>query len=106
MNSFDKVKHFLESINNENISFRKHFYDQIKNRPISWDLVIKYLRKTENLLKVEKQTSKNKNEEKYKLWIKLSNKYSLVVIIVISKKDLYIVTSWNTYKKWQKSIRK
>ena len=67
---------------------------------------IDYLKKTDRLLKVEDQPSRRKGEEKYKLWIKLSNKYSLVIIAAISKKDLYIITSWNTDRKWQKAIQK
>ncbi|MBC8500589.1 MAG: DUF4258 domain-containing protein [Nanoarchaeota archaeon] len=106
MSSFEKVKKFLEQLKNENIHFKKHFHNKVKERPISEELVRKHLKKTENLLKVEEQLTKKAGEKKYKLWIKLSNKYYLVVIAAISKKDLYIITSWNTVRKWQKSIQK
>jgi len=106
MAHFEKVKKFLEDINQENVIFKKHFYDKIKERPISEELVREYLKKTDRLLKVEEQPSKIEGEEKYKLWIKLSNNYSLVVVVAISKKDLYIITSWNTDRKWQKSIQR
>lgn len=106
MAHFEKVRKFLENINQEDIVFKKHFYDKIKERPISEELVREYLKKTDSLLKVEEQPSKREGEEKYKLWIKLSNKYSLVVVVAISKKDLYIITSWNTDRKWQKSIQR
>lgn len=106
MSSFEKIKKFLEGMRDENIHFKKHFYDKVKERPISDRLVINYLKKTDKLLKVDKQPSRRQGEEKYKLWIKLSNKYSLVVVVAISDKDLYIITSWNTNRKWQKSIQK
>ena len=106
MPSFEKVKKFLEEVKDENIHFKKHFYDKIKERPISESLVKSSLKKTDKLLKVEEQPSRREGEEKYKLWFKLSNKYSLVVVAAISEKDLYIITSWNTDRKWQKSIQK
>ena len=106
MSSFEKVKKFLEKVKDENIHFKKHFYDKVKERPISEGLVKSSLKKTDKLLKVEEQPSRREGEEKYKLWFKLSNKYSLVVIVTISGKDLYIITSWNTDRKWQKAIQK
>ena len=106
MSSFDKVKKFLEELKDENIHFKKHFYDKTKERLISEGMVRENLRKTDRLLKVEDQPSRVQGEEKYKLWIKLSNKYSLVAIAAISGKDLYIITSWNTNRKWQKEIQK
>ncbi len=106
MSSFEKVKKFLEEMKDENIHFKEHFYDKVKERPISERLLRNYLKKTDKLLKVDKQLSRRQGEEKYKLWIKLSNKYSLVVVVAISNKDLYIITSWNTNRKWQKSIQK
>ena len=65
-----------------------------------------HLRKTERLLYVEERPARKKDEKKYKIWIKLSNKYSLVLIIVILKKALYIITGWNTDRQWQKKIQK
>ena len=106
MSSFEKVKKALEELKDENIHFKKHFYDKTKERPISEGMVKEYLKKTDRLLKVEEQPSRAQGEEKYKLWIKLSNKYSLVVIVAILGKDLYIITSWNTDRKWQKEIQK
>lgn len=106
MSSIEKIKKFLEEIDDENIKFKKHFYDRIMDRPISEELIRKYIKKTECLLFVEEQPSKSIDEEKYKLWIRLSNQYLLVIIAVISKKDLYIVTSWNTNRKWKKIMQK
>lgn len=104
--SLDKVKKFLEELKEEDIKFKLHFYERVLERPISESLVKKHLKKTDKLLKVEDQPSKKEGEDKYKLWIKMSNKYSLVLIATISKKTLNIITAWNTYRKWQKSVQK
>lgn len=44
--------------------------------------------------------------KKYKAWIKLSNRYNLVVVFVVARKSLYIITAWNTDRKWQRKIQK
>ncbi|MFC1690936.1 DUF4258 domain-containing protein [Nanoarchaeota archaeon] len=106
MSCFEKVKNCLEELKDENIKFKKHFYYRTEDRPISEVLVREYLKKTDKLLKVEEQQSRREEEKKYKLWIKLSNKYSLVVVVAILKKDLYIITAWNTDRKWQKTKQK
>lgn len=106
MSAFEVVKMFLEQILDSDINFKEHFYDQIMDRPISEELVREYLKKTERLLNVESQPARKPGEDKYKIWIKLSSRYSLVLIITISGKDLYILTGWNTDRKWQKSIQK
>ena|SRR3989344_4926277 len=105
MSSFERIKKFLEEVKKENIHFKQHFYRRTIERPISEELVLKYIEQTERLLKVEEQPARRAGEEKYKIWMKLSNRYSLVLIITVSKKDLYIVTGWNTDRKWQKSIQ-
>lgn len=106
MLSFERVKSFLEQVQKENIHFKEHFYDRVIERPISEELVLKYINQIDRLLKVEEQPARRLGEDKFKIWIKLSNKYSLVVVIAISEKDLYIITGWNTDRKWQKSIQK
>ena len=106
MSNFDTVKKFLESFPLENIHFKQHFYERTLERPISEELVKKYIKQTDRLLQVEEQPARNPAEEKYKIWIKLSYKYSLVLVITISRKALYILMGWNTDRKWQKSIQK
>ena len=101
MSSFDSVLRFLDELKTENIVFKRHFEERIKQRPINKGMTIKLLKQKDRLLKVEEQS-----KGKYKVWLKLSNKYNLVLIIAISKKDLYIITGWNTNTKWQKSIQK
>jgi len=106
MGPLENVKEVLNNIAAENIVFKDHFFDKIKERGISEELVRSFLKKTDKLLSVEEQPSRKEGESKYKLWIKLSQRYSLVVIIAIAKKDLYIITAWKTDRRWQKSIQK
>ena len=106
MSSFERVKKFLEEVEKDNIKFKKHFGDRVQKRPINQGMAIKLLKQKDKLLKVEDQPARSEGEEKYKIWLKLSNKYSLVLIVAIRKKDLYIITGWNTNIKWQKSIQK
>jgi len=96
----------LEELEDSHIYFKEHFYDRSLERPISEELVKKNLKNIEKLLAVEEQPARQKSEEKYKIWIKLSNKYNLVLIIAIEQKNLYIITGWNSNRKWQKSIQK
>ena len=106
MTDFKKVKEFLEKIDKSQIFFKKHFRRRTHERPISEEMVRKHIKNTQKLLNVEKQPSKIKNQKKYKIWLKLSSKYSLVLIIAIAQKGLYIITGWNTDRKWQKSMQK
>lgn len=101
----EKIREFLAELKEENIIFKRHFYERAGERPVSEALVRECLKKTDRLVNTEEQTAKREGEEKYKLWFKLSNKYSLVLVAVISKKDLNIITAWNTDRKWQKSIQ-
>ena len=100
MRTASSLKEFLETLKEENVKFKRHFYEKAGERPISEGLIKKCLKRANRLLKTEKQISR-RNEEKYKLWFKLSNKYILIIIAVISKKSLYIITAWNTNRKWQ-----
>jgi hypothetical protein len=106
MNGFDKVKKFLEEVRDENIIFKEHFYERSLDRPITADLVRRTIKYTSKLLKVEEQAAKKPNEKKYKLWLKLSNRYNLVLIIAIDEKNLYIITGWNSDRKWQQKMQK
>jgi hypothetical protein len=106
MIDFAKIKSFLEELKQEDIRFKDHFYESIIERPVSEGLVREYITKTARLFKIEEQPSRKDGESKCKLWIKLSNKYSLVVVAVIAGKTLYIITAWNTDRVWQKEIQK
>ena len=76
----EKVKKFLNNVEEKDIHFKEHFHDKTKERPISEELVRACFKKTDLLLKVEEQPPRKEGEEKYKLWIKLSNKHNLMII--------------------------
>jgi len=96
------VKTFLEKINSNDISFDKHFYKRCKERPVNEGMVRDFLSKIDKLEKVEI----GKGENRFKLWFKMSGKYSLVVIIEIEvSKGLKVISAWNSNKKWQKQLR-
>jgi hypothetical protein len=96
------IRKILEELKEEKVIFKNHFYERTLDRSISENLVRSCLKKNESLIKAEKQQSIRADEEKYKLWFKLSRKYALVIIIAISKKNLYIITGWNKRIKWIK----
>jgi len=106
MSGFDRVKKFLEEIEQEHVFFKAHFYERSLDRPISEELVRRNIKNTSSLLNVEDLPARKSTEEKYKIWIKLSSRYSLVLVVTIEKKDLYIITGWNSDRKWQKQIQK
>jgi hypothetical protein len=106
MDCFEKVKKFLEAVEDKHIHFKEHFYERSLDRPISEGVVRRSIKNTNKLLKVEEQPARKLTEKKYKLWMNLSNKYNLVLIITIEKKDLYIITGWNSDRKWQNAIQK
>ena len=102
---FSRVKKFLDEVDDNNIIFKEHFYERSLERPISEDLIRKKIKNTSKLLTVEKQPARRDGEKKYKIEIELSNKYSLILIIVIAQKTLYIITGWNTNRKWQDKLK-
>ena len=47
-----------------------------------------------------------KTEDRFKLWFKMSRKYSLVLIIEIdATKVLKVISAWNTDRKWQDKLK-
>ncbi len=58
MSSTEQVKQFLQEIKPENIQFKHHFFERIQERPISEEMVRKYLKQTDRLLKVEEQPAR------------------------------------------------
>ncbi len=106
MLSFERVRKFLAEVEREHIIFKQHFDERVQKRPINRGMAVSLLKQTDKLLKVEDEPAKMEGEEKYKIWLKLSNRYSLVLIVAIRQKDLYIITGWNTDTKWQQAIQK
>lgn len=97
---------FLQELDEKNIKFKQHFFIRSVERPISELLILDLIKRIEKLIFVEEQVARKKKERKFKLTYKLSNKYYLILIITISGKDLYIITAWNTNRKWQKTIQR
>jgi hypothetical protein len=98
----EDVKKFLEKINQDSISFDSHFYKRSGERPINESMIRSFLSQINKLEKVEQ----GKNENRFKLWFKMSRKYSLVLIIeVILSKDLKVISAWNSNRKWQKKLK-
>jgi hypothetical protein len=101
-NGLEKVKKFLEEVEESNLFFKLHFYERTLDRPVTEDLVRRSIKNTGKLLKVEEQAARKPTEKKYKLWIRLSHRYCLVLIVTIEGESLYIITGWNSDIKWQK----
>ena len=96
-----KIKDFLENLDQDKVVFDPHFYKRSKERPVDEGLVRSFLSKPEKLEKIEVG-----NNDRFKLWFRMSGKYSLVLIIEISiSKDLKVISAWNSNKKWQKQLR-
>jgi len=91
--ALNKIRLFLENLKDENIIFKRHFHDRTMERPISESLIKEHLKKSSSLFDAEEQPAKREGEEKYRLWFRLSNRYSLAVVVTIFKKDLYIITA-------------
>lgn len=96
------IKGFLEQLNQNNISFDTHFYKRSAERPINESMVRSFLSKPDKLENVEYG---NKAENRFKLWFEMSRKYSLVIIIETFPKGLKVISSWNTDKKWQSTLK-
>lgn len=98
-----EVKDFLNSVIQENIRFDSHFYKRTSERPINEGMVRGFFGKLDKLEKIELGKSNNR----FKLWFKMSTKYSLVVIIEINltSKDLKVISAWNSDRKWQSKLR-
>lgn len=97
-----EVKKFLEKLNQNNIIFDSHFYKRSRERPIDESIVRSFLSKPNKLEKIEK----GKGENRFKLWFKMSGKYSLILIIEIElSKDLKVISAWNSNRKWQKKLK-
>lgn len=97
-----KVKKLLEKLNQNDITFDPHFYKRIGERPINEGMIRSFLSQINKLEKIER----GKEEDRFKLWFKMSRKYSLVLIIEISlSKDLKVISAWNTSRKWQDKLK-
>jgi hypothetical protein len=96
------VRSFLLKLKQKDIIFDPHFYTRLRDRPINEGIVRSFLSQIDKLEKIEI----GKIEGRFKLWFKMSRKYSLVLIIEIkSSKDLKVISAWNTEKTWQDKLK-
>ena len=96
------VKEFIETLNQNKIIFDTHFYKRSEERPINESIVRSFLSQINKLEKIEQ----GKEKDRFKLWFKMSRKYSLVLIIEVSpSKDLKVISAWNSDRKWQKKLK-
>ena len=96
------VRKFTEELNQDNIEFDSHFYKRIGERPISESMVRSFLSQLNKLEKIEEGKG-----ERFKLWFKLSRRYSLILIVEIDiTKVLKVISAWNTDRKWQDKLKK
>jgi len=97
------VREFLEKINPEDISFDSHFYKRSGERPISESMIRSFI---SNLDKLEKIEFGKEKGNRFKVWFKMSRKYSLVLIIdIYHPKGLKVISAWNSDKKWQDKLK-
>ena len=73
-----EVENFLRGLDPDNIFFDKHFYKRTSERPINEGMIRTFLSQLNKLEKVEKG---KENGGRFKLWFKMSRRYSLVLII-------------------------
>lgn len=96
------VRKFLEELNQDNITFDPHFYKRTGERPISESMARSFLSQLSKLEQIEQGKG-----ERFKLWFKMSRKYSLVLIVEIldTTKVLKVISAWNTDRKWQNKLK-
>jgi len=96
------VKNYLKELNQDEIIFDSHFYKRSKDRPINESIVRSFLSQINRLEKIEE----GREDNRFKLWFKMSSKYSLIMVIEInSSKGLKVISAWNSNKKWQKKLK-
>ncbi|MBU0760973.1 MAG: hypothetical protein KJ600_05715 [Nanoarchaeota archaeon] len=88
-----------------NIHFDMHFYDRMKKRIyLNEELVKNSLNNFDNYLGFQSHHVKEK--PRYRIGMRLSNKYVFVIVLEIEKEHLNIITAWKTNRKWQKTLQK
>ena len=98
----NEVKKYIEQLDQKRISFDSHFYKRSGERPINEGMIRNFLSQPNKLEKVER----GKDENRFKLWFKMSSKYPLVLIVeTILSKDLKIISAWNSNRKWQNKLK-
>ena len=105
MNHLEEIISEIKKYRN-NIIFKKHALVRILERKIAPELVKNHLENPDKLVNAILQKSENINEKKYKLLFELSKNRKLAVVVVLKEENLYVVTVFIKYKKWDKMVRK
>jgi hypothetical protein len=97
-----EVRNFLENLNQDKIIFDVHFYKRSKKRPVNESMIRSFLSQINKLEKIEK----GKEKDRFKLWFKMSRRYSLVLIIDIGiSQNLKVISAWNSDRRWQNKLK-
>lgn len=95
------VKKFLENLDQDEIVFDSHFYKRSRKRPVDEGMVRSFLSKIDKLERIEEG-----NNGRFKLWFRMSGKYSLVLVVeIFVSEGLKIISAWNSDRKWQKKLK-
>jgi hypothetical protein len=88
------------------IKFSPHFYSKKRNeRPyLNEGIVERALKDFDNYLGFQKHSVGDKT--RFRIGVKLSNKYIFVVVVELKEQGLNIVTAWKTNRKWQRVLQK
>ena len=98
----NEIREFLKKLSQDKIKFDSHFYKRSSDRPINESMIRSYFNQIDKLERIER----GKGSNRFKLWFKMSRKYSLVLIVeVYLSKDLKVISAWNSYKKWQDKLK-
>lgn len=117
MNSMilNELKDRLSKLDLSEIKTTKHAFRRIqdKRRKINYSQIIKLIISQKGLYKFEKQSAKNSDELKFKLWFKLNYIYDMNVYIVINGglmekglNSLRIISAHKVKRKIQERINK
>lgn len=100
------LKKFLRGLNKSNILFSPHFHEksEIDRAYLTEELIQNSFKDIKNIIGFQKQ--RINNEKRYRVGIRLSNKYNLIIVCKLSRKGLYIITAWKSDRKWEKAIQK
>lgn len=98
MSEMSDVKEKIKELSKEEIEFTKHSETRIRQRNLSKDKIKDKLFELENLEKASKEENE-KSGKKYKLKYYESNKYDIIIIIVVFIECCCkIVTVWKNLK--------
>ncbi len=105
MNHLDEIRSEIKKYKTK-IKFKKHALVRILERKVDPELVKNHLENPDKLVDAILQESENINEKKYKLLFELSRNRKLAVVVVLKEENLYVVTVFIKYRKWDKMVRR